>query len=252
MKNIKFYKKNQYINLKSNLKMPDSFKKYIIDNKGKNITFKHDDKIVSKIIVEAHEDYFTVKSNNKDNKIDGFYYYSDCSSDKEEVNEVVKIIEKYKSVVLSTEEELFSVDTMFLFKSYDCESNMITGTNLSIGDEISYSIDSIKEISAIEKGKYKKVYTPLFSSKKRCVRSLFGEPTTTSYEGYVFGNIKTKEHEESSSHKENVNKNNKIIKYEGKTKVIEIITEEEEYYLVKDILNQGTIIKVFKKYIEYY
>ena len=52
-----------------------NFQQFVSDNKGKLITFLHNDNKVSKVVVDVCSEYFTAKANETDVKIDGFYYF---------------------------------------------------------------------------------------------------------------------------------------------------------------------------------
>jgi hypothetical protein len=102
-----------------------------------------------KFVVDVHGDYFTTKVNESDAKIDGFYYFFDCTL----VDGLISVLEKYKVIVLHFTNRISSI---FKYDKYN--DNMIAGTCLSSSFPCSFHHSSIKEVWAIVDGKYIKVW----------------------------------------------------------------------------------------------
>lgn len=127
-----------------------NFQQFVASNKGKKITFKHNDTEISKVVVDVCGDYFTCKNQESDAKIDGFYYFSECQP----VNEsLIDVLQKHKVVVI----KCFHVD--YIFRYSHTTGNVIYGVNLNTTNNLSFSIEgSIKEVWAIVDCKYSQVW----------------------------------------------------------------------------------------------
>jgi antitoxin component YwqK of YwqJK toxin-antitoxin module len=138
--------------------MQTNIQQFVKDNQGSLITFLHNDKRVSKVVVDIQGDYFTCKSNASDPKIDGFYYFSDCTFFFEK-HPLVEILEKHNVSVLT-----FRVGHSCIFKYNNyCEGTnycdgMINGTCLTTSQPVGFNIESVKEAWSIVDGKYTKIW----------------------------------------------------------------------------------------------
>lgn len=125
-----------------------NFQQFVASNKGKKITFKHNDTEISKVVVDVCGDYFTCKNQESDAKIDGFYYFSECQL----VNDsLIDVLQKHKVVVIKP----FHVEYMFRYSH--TSNNIIYGVDLNTTNNLSF-LKSIKEVWAIVDGKYTQVW----------------------------------------------------------------------------------------------
>ena len=130
-----------------------NFQQFVSVNKGKLITFLHNDKSLSKFVVDVCGEYFTAKANESDAKIDGFYYLSDCKMVPNK-HPLEEIFETHKfTVVLTT-----GCDIMSEYIEYDngdfVVKDLRTGHFIKLVQPYFY----IKEVWAIVDGKYTKVW----------------------------------------------------------------------------------------------
>jgi len=135
----------------------NNFQQFVSSNKGKLITFKHQDATISKYVVDVCGEYFTCKERQTDAKIDGFYYFSDCEMYKPTL---IETLDRHKYVVLIGEKSPMC-DAFFEYK-YCKEANntlMVIGKQLSATNpDVSYAAPYIGEVWAIVEGKFTKVW----------------------------------------------------------------------------------------------
>jgi len=134
-----------------------NFQQFVSSNKGKLITFKHQDATISKYVVDVCGEYFTCKERQTDAKIDGFYYFSDCEMYKPTL---IETLARHRYVVLIGEKSPMC-DAFFEYK-YCKEANntlMVIGKQLSsTNPDVGYAAPYIGEVWAIVEGKYTKVW----------------------------------------------------------------------------------------------
>ena len=150
--------------------MQTNIQQFVKDNQGSLITFLHNFKRVSKVVVDIQGEYFTGKSQVSDAKIDGFYYFSDCRMLYD--HPLVEILEKHNVSVLNLS---IGRSCIFKYNHYDDYDSMINGTCLTTSQPVGFHIDSIKEAWAIVMidSKYTKVYPPVSSKPMDKLASYF-------------------------------------------------------------------------------
>ncbi len=135
----------------------NNFQQFVSSNKGKLITFKHQDATISKYVVDVCGEYFTCKERETDAKIDGFYYFSDCEMYKPTL---IETLARHRYVVLIGKKSPMC-DAFFEYE-YCKEANstlMVIGKQLSATNpDVGYAAPYIGEVWAIVEGKYTKVW----------------------------------------------------------------------------------------------
>ena len=86
-----------------------SIQDYIVSNKGKLITFKHNGNLISKIVVDICGEYFTGKNNESDARVVGVYYFSDCEIQDTSFENIKKVLSTYKNVIITTSSKLYPI-----------------------------------------------------------------------------------------------------------------------------------------------
>ena len=86
------------------------FQQFVSSNKGKLITFKHQDATISKYVVDLCDGYFTCKGRETDSKIDSFYYFADCEMYKPTL---IETLARYRYVVLIREKSPIGMGDAF-------------------------------------------------------------------------------------------------------------------------------------------
>ena len=133
-----------------------NFQQFVNSNKGKLITFKHNDTLVSKVVVDVCGEYFTGKINESDAKIDGFYYFSDCKM-VDSKHPVIEVLEKYRFVILRQ----LDTGADFMIEYISNNGDRFNAKNLAIrynNSFLSTKLMDIGEVWAIVDGKYTSVW----------------------------------------------------------------------------------------------
>lgn len=133
-----------------------NFQQFVNENKGKLITFKHNDTLVSKVVVDVCGEYFTGKINESDAKIDGFYYFSDCKM-VESKHPLIEVLEKYRFVILRQ----INTGADFMIEYISNNGDRFNAKNLAIrynNSFLSTKLMDIGEVWVIVDGKYTSVW----------------------------------------------------------------------------------------------
>jgi hypothetical protein len=140
------------MNAQNNSRNQFNFQQFVSENKGKLITFLHNDKSLSKFVVDVCSEYFTGKNQESDAKIDGFYYFSDCKMVPNK-HPLQEIFETHKNVVLCYSKMLVPTSITRIDDSF------IYGVCPLIGTETTRHITSINSVLTIVNGEWKTIYT---------------------------------------------------------------------------------------------
>jgi hypothetical protein len=250
--------------------MQSNFQQFVSSNKGKLITFKHQDATISKYVVDVCGEYFTCKERQTDAKIDGFYYFSDCEM---YVRSLIETLTRHRYVVLIGEKSpmpdaFFEYQYCKVVNDNSCASHgapsdrlMVIGKQLSATNpDVGYAAPYIGEVWAIVEGKYTKVWEKggflidgddLKNIGVRKFDAISEGSKKQTCEEEIKGEYESKD---KVSEKEPAGQVK--IEYRGKEKTVEIMNYNsfingKEYVLAKD-LKEGTPMALLKKNVKYF